>query len=369
MVKVDDLFEAQYRLYGYHCENKYYLPTQLLIYRLTSLYYNVGKGKLISSQSITKFKTIAKFLPHFEVMRKKLDFIPDYKKYKKMLKDLLSFLDQNEELDDDTRAFLKSETERLIKEYIELLMVGYKGRNLLSKYDDCVRKKFLDCIINCPKVDVLLRVNELKDLSFILFDHPDYRKEKYKDVNYITKVLLAGGDADEGDLERQNLPLDVEILFPMLARVNSLTLKDFDKIGLGDYIDLDGLRVLKEWISKRIYKYLTHEGRVKTQKRVAVNKKVARYIFDALYMAYTAVAVHEGNPFIKFTKVSRVFRSRHFSRWLATDILMGKASYKKISLVLKRYILEFYTLPLEVQEQDSWKLGIYRNALDALNLY
>ena len=247
-------------------------------------------------------------------------------------------------------------------------IIIYNSESPLADKPDGAKKKLLEMIMDCPATNILRMITLLKDLSFILFDNPQFTGVRL--INYLSVVYF----------KRESIALST--IEAVLHRISTLTIEDFKTIGLGDKLNDEDLKALKEhakvavsdWVKK--YERNSYVG-VGTTYRT---KELRDLQFETFRALWKAVAHRENNFFLSYSIVAEAFglSKDYFTQKISKPKMMTDTSAKRLVGKLNNFIVEeSYLTPLSYggivnmgpSQYDNAKIQDYSKAIDKLIQY
>lgn len=286
--RIDNLFSMQYNLYGYSKGNPLYEKIKNSYYKLLKtvgmadkILEASGEPTILSSYDNTQFNSFFHTHPNYEYYDRS-DFIP-YRDTWLGLKDRiiaefkarsLSFLDPYiESITDD--IIFHIDNQRRVEDYTD-------------GYTDGIKKSFLRQIINCPDTEVLKLVEKEIDLEFLLFGPESMRIDKY--LSRIDWQSLATFDR-------------------VLTRISMLDLSDFEKVGLGEYIDSNALDKLKEH-TNNVVNELILSLNINSYYSIGITyhtRELRDLQLDAIRALWKATIYHSGDYSISYAGFCQIY--------------------------------------------------------------
>ncbi len=291
LYELDKLFKAQYNIYDVGKPSKVYLPLRQAYQKLRKVIYD--NTNICPDGSLNTFGSTFSFSPawYCEHTYNRPGFVPFKSHWQSLGSNIISKL-ESESLD-----YLIPIITSIINEIADIIE---NADSPLKNKPNWAKTELLEMIIDCPDTDILKRITRdsyFKDLSFILFNHPNYGYSAGKKDNYLSSVYFMS--------EKWN-PSTINAL---LHRISTLTTDDFDFIGLGDRINDIILNKLKEHAKNAVYKWIEKYGLISYEGvgRSYHTKELRDLQFKTFRALWEAAAYYKGEFFISSAEMSRIY--------------------------------------------------------------
>jgi len=209
-------------------------------------------------------------------------------------------------------------------------------------------------MISCPETNILRLINQKKDLAFILFNHPSYDLDNT--FNYLTHVYF------DSKTSKTSTILGLE------HRVSTLSINDFQKIGLGDFVTEEVIINLQRHTEKVIgiwndkYQKINYEGIGKSYQ----TKELCDLQLKMFKGLLKSAAFAEDNFFISFREACsffKIFDEGFFSHYITAPKVIGKS------------IIETYFSPIldqlieDIDDKDTLEYQHHIDTKEIINRY
>lgn len=331
LYELDKLMNAQYKLYGIGKPSKVYLPMKQSYEKLRKVIYE--ETNICPDKNINTFNSIFHFSPHWSDKNTYInpDHVPNIALWRSLCSNIIS------ELKSRSLDHLIPVINSIEEEIFDIII--YISDGLLADKPNWPKIELLEMIINCPETDILKSITQLKELSFILFNHPNYGISADKSHSYLLSVYFK----KEG--------IQFPTINALLHRISTLTINDFKTIGLGDKLNDADLKALKEHAKEAVSNWIKKYG-LDSYKGVGTTyrtKELRDLQLNAFRALWTAVAYREDNFFLSYPKMAKAFglNERYFTKHITKPKMMTDKSAKRLIGKLNQFILEeSYITPL-----------------------
>jgi hypothetical protein len=323
--RLDTLFDLQYSLYGHNRPNSLYRDVRKYYLQLVKIAF---KNRLIgNSFNQDRFNSEFHIDPSFTKYHD-ADFKPLLDTYNVELRNEMIKKFRTSGLAD-----LVLDIGRIIDDLVSAITISYLNKDILEDYpDNWIKKELLVDIINCPYTDVLKKVDTKNHLDFILFNHPSY---KGSSSTYIGDVYF----------DKENFK-SLAMIDSLWHRVSTLTVKDFNIIGLGDDINENSLERLKDYVDVVINKYIEKEGinNYEWLDYSYATKELRDLQLEVIRLLWRAAASHEDNFFITYSKAFESLldndNQRFYNQHITRPYMMNKLTVLRLIAKLDQWIQE-----------------------------
>lgn len=364
LYELNQLFNAQYKLYGIGRgkPSRAYLPIRQVYEALRLFIYE--KTSICPDKSVNTFLSTFSFNPHWseEYTYANPDYVPNLGTWNSLFSNIITEMETR--FLDDLIPTIRSIQSKITD------IILYFSSSPFTDSPNLPKTELLENIIFFQDMDFLTGLS-IKDISFILFGHPDWdSRDQSISRSYVSNVYFGTEGIDQSTIEA------------LLHRISTLTIDDFTTIGFGEGLDKNDLLVFKnhakdtvyEWIKK--YEINSYVG-VGTTYRTTELRDLQLEVFGALWKA---VAYREDDFFIPFSHVFEVFDLERaaLKTYLTKPIMLNQETVKRLVGKLDNLILEESYPPsmsynnianLYPSLQDPSKIQAYQEAKDKLIEY
>jgi hypothetical protein len=295
-IELAKLMRIQYDIYGYSDDKSIcYFPLRSAYYKLfllinqrTSIQYNPNANP--KRPSIEAFMEFFGYDPHFTSKDRygKVNYLPPIEPWKNFGDEIIKSLQKNgyPNLISIVKGIVND-----IKSILEFYSLG-----AISDYPNTPKNRLLQDIIMNPYIKEL-RLLDLKDLSFVLFNHPTFPHVRGQGIkNYINAVYLQSEDIVYGTVAA------------LWYRISTLTFSDFKKVGITEGIDKEILKKFATYANDVILNYLWYNKlSFASCGSTYQTYKLRNLQLDTLLAMWEAAAYATGDAWFSFEEFTRFY--------------------------------------------------------------
>ena len=346
LYELDRLFRSQYSLYDVGRPSKVYLPIKQAYEKLRKVIYE--ETDICPDQNKETFNSIFQFNPHWydKHTYNRPDYVPSIAHWQSLGSNI------NSKLEEKSLDHLVPVVNSIINEIVDIIKFNIESP--LADKPNWAKKELLEMVIDCPGIDVLKMIKTMKDLSFILFNHPNYGISAGERNNYLTDVYFMWDGIDPSTINA------------LLYRISTLSIDDFQIIKLDDEVNDDVLKKLKEHAKNAVYEWIQKYGLINYE-GVGVGyqtKELRDLQFKTFRALWKAVAYRENGFFLSYNRVFKAFDlwQGFYSRYITRPLMIGDKTIERIVGKFDNFISEISGTTW----QDNVKLQAYQFAKERL---
>jgi hypothetical protein len=253
----------------------------------------------------------------------------------------------------------KEKIKHISKVLIETISVFNKSQDKFKEFYG-QKGNLLKKIYNCPYTNILKKVDSIRYISFLLFGYfPLNSKENPHYKNYISQIFLKTESSTPGSINSLDF------------RISTLTLKDFEIVGLENQIDQKSLDKFKDYCSMEIQKYrnIYHAYNHDVISFTYQTSELMKERYDMILKIWKAGAYFMNNHFIDYSNIFKELGFSEGNNLFNKKITYGEIFYPRELNKITNGLHNFIEDELKNKNPNQKKLHAYSQAIKAVKKY